>query len=375
MTTAKHIVIDARIRRASTGRGIDRLVEYLQDLDPIYNYTILVQPDDSWRMRSKNFTTRPCPFPQFSINPLHELRFALMLYRLKPDLVHFTMTQQPLLYFGNIVTMTHDLIMFNFVRRGGTPKPFYWLKMRLYRFLFWWSHKKSRKIIVPTKTVAAELAAFQPSVKDKIIPIYQAAEPAGAYVSKKPGGVSGDFIMYTGTAFPHKNLQALIEAFEILRQTHPSLKLVLVGKRDKHSKELESWAKPRPSFSNIIFTGFIPDEELKWLYQHAKAYVFTSLAEGFGLPPLEAMANGAPVVSSKASVMPEVYGDAAHYFDPRNPKDIAQKVSEVLDDTSLRARLVRNGHKQLQKYSWKKWANANLAVYKECLGTPDGQKS
>src|SRR5688572_15168850 len=105
MSERKHIVIDARIRRASTGRPLDRLVEHLQDIDAYHRYTILVQPDDPWKMRSPNFHTLPCPFPQFSFNPLHELRFAWQLYRIKPDLVHFGMTQQPLLYFGNIVTM------------------------------------------------------------------------------------------------------------------------------------------------------------------------------------------------------------------------------------------------------------------------------
>src|SRR5882672_12265482 len=104
-----HIVIDARIRRSSTGRPIDRLVEQLQDLDHANRYTILVQPDDDWHMRAGNFQTVPCPFAQFSFNPLDQIKFAWQLYRLRPDLVHFTMTQQPLLYFGNIVTMTHDL--------------------------------------------------------------------------------------------------------------------------------------------------------------------------------------------------------------------------------------------------------------------------
>jgi glycosyltransferase involved in cell wall biosynthesis len=363
----KHIVIDARIRRASTGRPVDKLVEYLQNLDHENRYTILVEPDDQWKMRADNFSTLPCPFPQFSFNPLHELRFAWLLYELKPNLVHFTMTQQPLLYFGAIVTMTHDLTMFHFVRRGTTPAPIFWLKMRLYRFLFWWSHKKSKHIIVPTKTTAKELIDFQPSTKHKISVVYEAAEPASTHTAVPPKGISGDFIMYTGTTFPHKNLKVLIEAFDILQKQRPNLKLVLVGKRDDQSKELEAWARSHTSFPNIVFTGFIPEEELKWLYKHARAYVFTSLSEGFGLPPLEAMANGTPVVSSDASVMPEVYGDAAHYCNAHDPMDVAEKVSEVLDDRILRDKLIKNGHKQLTKYSWQKWAKKNLEIYKKIL--------
>lgn len=362
--SSKHIVIDARIRRASTGRPLDRLVENLQNLDETNCYTILVAQDDDWQLNSPNFATLPCPFPQFSLNPLHELRFAWMLYRLRPDLVHFGMTQQPLLYFGKIVTMTHDLTMFNFVRRGSTPRLIFWLKMRLYHLVFWWSHKKSTRIIVPTKTVAKELAKFEPFTKNRIAVINEAGELPSIAKSKQPKGIDGDFIMYTGTTFPHKNLRTLIEAFDILHADRPKLKLVLVGKRDEQSKELEAWSKSRSSSPAIIFTGFIPDGELKWLYEHAKAYVFTSLSEGWGLPPLEAMANGAPVVSSDASVMPEVYGPAAHYCNARDPKDVAQKISEVLDDKKLREKLISAGHKQLKKYSWDKMAEETLGVYR-----------
>ena len=125
MTKPKHIVIDARIRRSTTGRYTDRLIEHLQKIDSFHRYTILVQPDDPWQPKAKNFTSLPCPYPQFSLNPLHQLGFAWQLYRLKPDLVHFTMTQQPLLYFGAIVTTTHDTTMYYFVRRGSTPMLLY----------------------------------------------------------------------------------------------------------------------------------------------------------------------------------------------------------------------------------------------------------
>lgn len=363
-----HIVIDARIRRSTTGRYADRLVQHLQTVDPFHKYTILVQPDDDWKMQAPNFTTVACPYPQFSVNPLHQIKFAWQLYRLKPGLVHFTMTQQPLLYFGNIVTTTHDTTMYNFVRRGTTPLPLYKMKMSLYTFLVWWSHKKSDKIIVPTKTVAQEFIERQPFIEKKLAVTYEASEPAMAVHAKKPEGIGEDFILYVGTAFPHKNLAKLIEGFEILREKHPHLKLVITGKRDeKHMVELMEWAKKRPSYEHIIRPGFVSDAELKWLYEHCRAYVFASLSEGFGLPPLEAMAHGAPVVSSNASCMPEVYGDAAHYFNAKRPKDIAEKVDEVLTRPKLREQLIKNGYEQLKKYSWKTMAEETLTVYKDVL--------
>jgi glycosyltransferase involved in cell wall biosynthesis len=365
----KHIVIDARNRRSSTGRYTDRLIEHLQDIDTFHRYTILVQPDDGWKLRAKNFHAVPCPYPQFSVNPMHQLGFAWQLYRLKPDLVHFTMTQQPLLYFGNIVTTTHDLTMFHFVRRGSTPLPLFKVKMGLYAFLFRWSHIKSKRIIVPTKYVAKDLAAYQPSTQKKIVVTYEAGALPSVDKPVPPAAIKANdqFIMYLGTAFPHKNLPRLVEAFDILYRKHPQLKLVFVGKKEINYEELETLVAKHPAAKNIIITGFLPDAEVKWLLQHTRAYVFPSLSEGFGLPGLEAMANGAPVVSSDATCLPELYEEAAYYFNAKNPEDIAAKVNDVLTDSKLRAKLIRNGKVQLAKFSWSRMADQTMMVYKELI--------
>lgn len=369
-TPRHHIVIDGRIRRSSTGRYVDRLLEHLQDIDSYHRYTVLVQTDDPWQPKNKNFRAVPCRYPQFSVNPLHQFGFAWQLYRLKPDMVHFTMSQQPLLYFGNIVTTSHDTTMYNYVRRGTTPLLFYKVKMWLYRFLVWQAHRKSTKIIVPTKTVAKEFAELQPWTAKKTVVTYEAGELPMTEGSSRPEKVPAGtaFIMYVGTAFPHKNLFGLIKGFEQLHKTHPDLKLVITGKIEKHYDELMAWARQRPIHDHIIFTGFVSNAELKWEFENCEAYVFASLSEGFGLPPLEAMAHKAPVVSSNASCMPEVYGDAAHYFDPRSPKDMAQKIAEVIDNPALKKQLIANGQKQLKKYSWTRMAEETLIVYKETLG-------
>lgn len=365
---AAHIVIDARIRRSTTGRYTDRLITHLQNIDRTNRYTILVQPDDDWHLPASNFTTLPCPYPQFSVNPLAEIRFARLLYRLHPDLVHFTMTQQPLLYFGTIVTTTHDTTMYHFVRRGTTPLLAYKFKIGLYRFLVWWSHRKSTRIITPTRTVANEFIALQPFTKNKLAVTYESSEPAMAGKAVQPAGVGKDFLLYVGTAFPHKNLPRMVEAFELLHTKRPGLQLVITGNRnEKHLVELMAWAKNKACFPSIVFPGFVSDAELRWLYEHCAAYVFTSLSEGFGLPPLEAMAHGAPVVSSDASCMPEVYGDAAHYCNATEPHDIAAKIAEVLDDKSLRATLVKNGYARLKLFSWEKMAKETLDVYMDAL--------
>ncbi len=366
MSTRKHIVIDARIRRSSTGRPLDKLVEELQKIDSYHRYTILVQPDDDWNMHAPNFHTLPCPFPQFSLNPLNEIRFARLLYHLKPDLVHFGMTQQPLFYFGNIITYTHDLTMLYHVRKQGTSKGPYWLRFQLYKFLLWWSHRKSKRIITFAQTTARDIVKLHPFTKNKLVVTHQA--PGIENIKpQKPARNFGEYIMYQGTAFPHKNLPKLIEAFDIVHTKHPKLNLVLVGKPEKHYLGLEKATKKHPSASHIIFAGFLPDAESEWTFEHAKLYVTPTLMEGVGLTPLEAMASGTPVVSSDASVMPEIYGEGALYCDAKNSKDIAAKILQVLDDEKLRNKLIAAGEKQLKKYSWHKMAEETLTVYKSSL--------
>ncbi len=141
----------------------------------------------------------------------------------------------------------------------------------------------------------------------------------------------------------------------------------MAGKREYHSEQLEKWASTQAGFSDITFTGFVPEETLKWYYEHAKAYVFPSLNEGFGLPGLEAMTHGCPVVSSNASCLPEVHGDAAHYFDPENVDEMAQKIDEVIGNDELRRRLVTKGHANLKRFSWDAFAQTHVKVFTQLL--------
>lgn len=363
-----HIVIDARIRRASTGRYTDRLVEHLQAIDTENDYTILVQPDDDWVMTNPRFTAVPCRYDQFSFNPFEQLGFARQLYGLKPDLVHFTMTQQPLFYFGNIVTTTHDLTMLRHMRASRFPEWLHNIGMLMYRFLFWAAHKKSKKIIVPTDFVAKDLAQHQPFTRGKIVRTYESSEPPLMVASEQPVGLEKPFIFHVGSPFPHKNIQRLIQAFEILHTSQHELKLVLPGKiKDQFKHDLDSWIAASSAKDAIIVPGFISDPELKWMYENAECYVLPSLSEGFGLPGLEAMSHGCPVASSNATCLPEVYQDAALYFDPYDVNDIAAKVTTLITDKALAKDLVARGEKVLPKYSWRKMAEETLAVYKSVL--------
>ncbi len=162
--------------------------------------------------------------------------------------------------------------------------------------------------------------------------------------------------------------RTLVAAFAELRQTYPSLRLVLAGKRDVLFRRLERQTQIK-GIKNVIFTGFVSDGQLRWLYEHTKAYIFPSLSEGFGLPGLEAMMHGAPVVSSNATCLPEVYKDAVIYFDPLDIEDMAARIHDILTDEKLRKQLIAKGTALANSYSWLRLAEQTLAVYQEVLKT------
>src|SRR5690606_9460588 len=128
------------------------------------------------------------------------------------------------------------------------------------------------------------------------------------------------FIMYVGQQSDYKNIGRLAAAHQQLLSKHPDLGLILVGSLNESAKQNKETFEKK-GYRNILFTGFLPDEQLNWLYEKAEAYVFPSLMEGLGLPGLEAMAHGTPLVSSNASCLPEVYGSAAKYFNPLDITD------------------------------------------------------
>ena len=172
-------------------------------------------------------------------------------------------------------------------------------------------------------------------------------------------------MLYVGNAYPHKNLERLIKVFLKLKKNHNDLNLVLVGKEDYFYKRLKKYAQEIKA--PVTFAGFVPDKDLEVFFREAICYVFPSLYEGFGLPPLEAMTQGCPVVSSKESCLPEVLQDAATYFDPYDEEDIIKKIEKIINNQNLRAGLIQKGFEQYKKFSWDKAVEETLRVYKEVL--------
>jgi len=181
---------------------------------------------------------------------------------------------------------------------------------------------------------------------------------------EKKYNITKPYWLYVGVAYPHKNLETLLYAWEIFCNHYDNnYQLVLVGNKNYFYKRLEKIIQEK-NIQNVIVTGFIPDLELPTLYKNASLYVFPSLYEGFGLPPLEAMQYNLPIISSERTCLPEILGDAALYFDPTNPNNIAKTAKLVLQDKNTTQKLIKNGQKILQKYSWQTTATKTLSIYK-----------
>jgi glycosyltransferase involved in cell wall biosynthesis len=182
-------------------------------------------------------------------------------------------------------------------------------------------------------------------------------------------GLQGEYILYVGVLEPRKNLLRLVEAFARARRSSEDVppKLVIAGQKGWQYDEIFALAKGMKIEGEIVFTGAVPDDDLEALYAGARAFAYPSLYEGFGLPVLEAMARGVPVVTSNVSSLPEVAGDAAVLADPYDPADIARGLVEICSDSGLRSRLAKRGLDRARAFTWDKTARATLDVYRLCV--------
>lgn len=364
-----HIVIDAR---TGDGTGISRyslnLVRELEKLPADYRFTVLLGPIDfpKWKPHDKRFTKLLAPYKFYTLG--EQIGLLRLLYSLKPDLVHFTAFNAPVLYFGKRVFTIHDLTLIHFknIRNSLVHKLIYPIKYWIMRFILRCSVMRSVALITDSEYVRQDILSRWGKDKirkvspEKIIVIPLAAE-THEYAKRQPRPIKDDYLLYVGAAYPHKNLGVLAKGYCRLLEKRPNLKLVVVGKKDYWQAQFKE------DCPEAIIPGYLSNEKLAAYYQHASLFVFPSLSEGFGLPPLEAMAYGVPVLSSNRTAIPEACGEAAEYFDPHSPKDLADKAEELLNNPEKRAEMSKLGKEQVKKFSWKKMAQQTLEVYKNSL--------
>jgi len=224
------------------------------------------------------------------------------------------------------------------------------------------SVRKAEKIFTISQSSQNAIIKEYRVAPEKVVVTYPglAMTKKSKKIDLKKYGVEGDFILYVGTLQPRKNLEKLIEALAQLEDQ--DLKLVIVGKKGWLYEEIFTKVKQMKLGKRVIFTGFVPNEDLAAFYEKAQCFVLVSLYEGFGLPVLEAMGYGCPVVASNVSSLPEVVGEAGILVDPKKPEAIAQGVEKAIQN---REALIKKGKEQAKKFSWEKCAQETLKVLEE----------
>ncbi len=371
------IGIDARfIGPEGTGLGkyTEKLIENLQKIDEHNSYYIFLR-QNNWqqlKLSNNNFQKILADVSWYSLE--EQLKMAGIFNSQNLDLLHVPHFNVPILYRKKFIVTIHDLIHHNFPQESATTKNplIYKLKRGAYKFTIGNAIKKSVKIITPSNHVKEELIDTFKIKKSKIAVIYEAAEeeyqkkPADKKNLLKKYEINSPYLVYVGNAYPHKNLQALFEAIKIIN-IKTKLNLVIVTARNVFSQRLEEQIEKNRLKKSIQVTPYIQSSELNSIIRNSQAYIFPSLSEGFGIPGLNAMASGIPVLASAIPTLQEIYQNAALYFDPKNPADIADKVINLVRSPKLKDELIKKGYIQVKKYSWQKMAQETLKVYQTAI--------
>lgn len=360
------IGIDARLwNETGVGRYTRNLVRELVSVDRKNEYILFVLEKDKKDFQfltSPKFQIREANIRWHSLQ--EQLAFPQVLQKENLDLVHFPYFSVPILYSRPFVVTIHDLIVHHFPtgQASTLPYPIYFLKLQGYKYVISQAAKKACAVFAVSQATKAEVVKHLKIPQEKVVVTYEAIDVGVQKKRQNEQMRTGDYFLYVGNAYPHKNLEKLIEAFMNVRRTSLSIKLILVGRNDFFYTRLQN--KLQNGVELIVAPN---DAMLANLYQHAKALVMPSLMEGFGLPPLEAMANGCPVVISDIPSLREICESAAIYFNPNNASDMAEKMTQVLSlSQKERDSFITLGKKRAQHFSWKKMAEETLKVYESC---------
>jgi glycosyltransferase involved in cell wall biosynthesis len=379
---ALHIVIDARrIRDFGIGTYIRSLVHALSNIDATNQYTLVSGPADVRTLAGLPGNFRAAIYARRDSDALDHVTFPIYLRGLSPDLVHIPLNRVPLLMIRPYVVTVHDMANLMFDEEHSRL----WMQMR--RFRFERGLKRAARIIAVSEATKRDVESQMSVSPDRIRRVYNAPDP-GFLTRNSPGSdeqlrimeryqINYPFLLYAGNIRRHKNVPRLVEAFAVVRDqlaSHPvykDLRLVIIGDTiSQYPAVRQAVIKSRVEHV-VRFLGFVPFETLRCFYGFAAAFVFPSRYEGFGLPPLEAMACGTPVVTSNVSSLPEVVGDAAVLVNPENVFDIARGIRDVLLDDRLRADLILRGRDQAARFSWERTAHQVLEIYEEAAGRRD----
>lgn len=371
------IGIDCRIyssKFTGIGRYVYELTNKLSKYDNQNNYVLFFNKPEFEKYNSTNNKIKAvlADSPIYSLK--EQIHFLRILNKEKLDLMHFTHFNRPIFYNSPSIVTIHDLTLSYYP--GKKKRSFF--HRTAYQITLNTSVKKAKKIITISRNSEKDLIELLKVPENKINVIYQGVgkefkqihdenqilSDTNKYSIQKP------FLLYTGVWRSHKNIPKLIQAFHKIKKDFdaPNLSLVITGNKDPHYPEAQETVKRLNLENDVVFTGLVSETELISLYNAAEIYVFPSLYEGFGLPPLEAMASATPVAASEISAIPEICGKGnAVFFDPEDYNDMAFKIFALYSDKRLQAKLIEKGLKHVQEFSWDKTVEQTIFLYKKCL--------
>jgi glycosyltransferase involved in cell wall biosynthesis len=367
------IGIDARkLHDFGIGTYIRNLLRQLARQDRHTEFVVLARPDDceSVGALGENFRAVVETAGNYSIS--EQIRVPLALRRERVTLFHAPHYVLPPLVMCRSVVTIHDCIHLMFPQYLPSR-----LALTYARVSIGLASRRATRVLTVSESSKRDILRFVDVPADKIDVIYNAfderfgIEPAPEDVARvrERYQLHDPFVLYAGTVKPHKNVERLIEAFYLVRkQGMDHLKLVLIGDEISKYAALRRAVHSHQLHKYVRFLGYLPEHTLAVMYRLAGVFVFPSLYEGFGLPPLEAMASGTPVVTSNISSLPEVAGDAAVLVDPYDPQSIARGIERVLGDATLRQELRVKGLARAKQFSWETSVGRVREIYRQVAG-------
>jgi glycosyltransferase involved in cell wall biosynthesis len=364
------VAIDARkLHDFGIGTYIRNLLRHLARMDRDNEYVLLCREADMGvgAQLGDNFRTVLEPSPNYSIR--EQIHVPWLLMREKPDIYHAPHYVLPAAVRARSVVTIHDCIHLMFPQYLPNRAAYAYARATM-----WLAAKQSACILTVSEASKRDILHFfnVPAAKVVVIPNAIDERFSRSYSEEEVARVreryqlDQRFVLYVGNIKPHKNLVRLIEAFNQLRRGDlEDLRLLIIGDEISKLPALRRAVHRNKLHKHVRFLGYLPDDTLAILYRLASVFVFPSLYEGFGLPPIEAMASGTPVVTSNVSALPEVTGDAALLADPYDVESIVDAMRQVLSDPALAAEMSRKGLLRAREFSWERSAAKTLEVYQQ----------
>jgi glycosyltransferase involved in cell wall biosynthesis len=363
------VAIDTRkIHDFGIGTYIRNLLRQLARIDRDTEYVLLCREPDVGiaAQLGPNFRGVVAPSPNYSLR--EQIHVPWVLRRERPDVYHAPHYVLPPAVRCRSVVTIHDCIHLMFPQYLPNRVAYAYARASM-----WAAARRSNRILTVSEASKRDILNLFNVKPEKVVVVYNAidehfsATPSDEHVARIRERYQLDhkFVLYVGNIKPHKNLVRLIEAFSQLRRTHDDLKLLIIGDEISKLPALRRAVHRHKLHKHVRFLGYLKDDTLTVLYRLASVFVFPSLYEGFGLPPLEAMASGTPVVTSNVSSLPEVTGNAAVLVDPYDVESIEDGMRRVLDDPKLAEELRLKGLQRAREFSWERSVEKTQRVYRE----------